>query len=182
MHGKIKNNLVIIENGQLSIYNLDEKQTWEVGRPAGEKRPDISLHSTTVSRSHGRFQNMDGIWFYLDLNGKNGTVYNNKRIKAGIKGRVKPMILKDGDVFVFGGGEEAIINSKTVWAMFVTREYGGWRVADTKGYKEVSFVGAERTVCYDNPPKGTVVKLEEGLGIYMGDITYLCGSIEVSGK
>lgn len=180
---KVRNNLIVIENGHLSVFHLDDKQTWEIGRPAGNNRPDIGLYSTTISRKHGRFQNMDGIWFYMDFSGKNGTVYNNKRIKSGIHGRVKPLLLKDGDVLVFGGGEEAIINCKTVWAMFSEREYGeSWRVADTKGYKELAFVGADRNVCYENPPKGTIVKLEAGVGIYMGDITYLCGNIGISGK
>ena len=36
--------------------------------------------SIPKSRKHGRFENMDGIWFYLDNNGKNGTVYNDKHI------------------------------------------------------------------------------------------------------
>lgn len=183
MHGKWNNNLIVIENGQLKVFYLDERQNWDVGRAAGEVHPHISLHSTTISRKHGSFQNMDGVWFYLDFNGKNGTVYNNKRIRAGLHGRTKPQLLKDGDVFVFGGGEEAVINSKTVWALFSEKEYGTyWRVADTKGYEAIVFEGENRKNCYDKPRKGTVVKFENGLGIYMGDTTYLCGSIEVSGK
>lgn len=105
MYGKKEKNLIIIENGQLTSYMLDDKNVWEVGRPSKENIPDIKLHSTTVSRRHGKFQNLDGEWFYLDYNGKNGTVYNQKHIKPGINGRVRPVMLKDGDLFVFGGGE-----------------------------------------------------------------------------
>ena len=95
MYGKKENNLIIIENGQLTSYMLDNKNVWEVGRPSKENIPDIKLHSATVSRRHGKFQKLDGEWFYLDYNGKNGTVYNQKHIKPGINGRVRPVMLKD---------------------------------------------------------------------------------------
>lgn len=110
MYGKKGNNLIIIENGQLTSYMLDDKNVWEVGRPSKENIPDIKLHSATVSRRHGKFQNLDGEWFYLDYNGKNGTVYNQKHIRPGINGRVRPVMLEDGDLFVFGGGEKQVLN------------------------------------------------------------------------
>lgn len=72
------NNLVIIESGQLIEYALDDKNIWEIGRPTKGNIPDIKLYSTTVSRKHGKFENMEGIWFYIDYNGKNGTFYNHK--------------------------------------------------------------------------------------------------------
>ena len=34
MYGKKENNLIIIENGQLTSYMLDNKNVWEVGRPS----------------------------------------------------------------------------------------------------------------------------------------------------
>lgn len=178
MSGKVNNKLVVIENGILSTYLLDDKLVWEIGRPSKENEPDIKLYSTTVSRKHGKFQNMDGIWFYLDNNGKNGTVYNNKHIKAGMNGRVKPVMLEDGDVFVFGGGEEAIISCKTIWAMFTNEECNErWQVIDTKGLSIFSFTDGKRSISYQNPKKGTIVKMEKGMAIYMGDITYLQGDI-----
>lgn len=105
MHGRKGNSLVIIESGQIITYALDEKDAWEIGRPTKNNNPDIKMHSPTVSRKHGRFHKMDGIWFYLDYNGKNGTVYNHKHLSAGIGGRIKPVLLSDGDTFVFGGGK-----------------------------------------------------------------------------
>ena len=59
----MENNLIVIENGQLNIYLLDNQVVWEVGRMSKEHTPDIPMHATTISRRHGRFQNMDGIWF-----------------------------------------------------------------------------------------------------------------------
>lgn len=179
----MNNKLIVIENGQLSTYLLDDKLLWEIGRPSKENQPDIKLYSTTVSRRHGRFQNMDGIWFYLDNNGKNGTVYNDKHIKAGLNGRLKPVMLKDGDVFVFGGGEEAIITCKTIWAMFSNMECNeNWRVVDTKGLSDLSFTDGRKTISYKKPEKATIVKQNNGMAIYMGDITYLLGDISVMGN
>lgn len=54
MNIKKSNNLVVIENGQLTQYSLDDKNVWEVGRPSRDNVPDIKLHSTTASRKHGK--------------------------------------------------------------------------------------------------------------------------------
>lgn len=183
MYNKISNSLIVIENGQLNAYQLDDKLSWEVGRPSKDNHPDIKCYSTTVSRKHGKFQNMDGIWFYLDHNGKNGTVYNKKRITTGLKGRVKPIMVSDGDIFVFGGGEEEIINSKTIWALFSTKQFDGeWRAIDTSGYTQLAVTDAEKTTRLNYPIKGEVIEKEYGMAIYMGDITYLTGDISVMGN
>ena len=182
MYGKKSNNLIVIENGQLTTYPLDDKNIWELGRPSKNNIPDIKLHAATVSRKHGKFQNMDGVWFYLDYNGKNGTVYNDKHIQVGLNGRIKPIILSDGDIFVFGGGEEAVINYKTIWAMFVTKELDdSWRVVDSKGLTTLKFADGENITTLENPDKGTVVEKNGGIAIYMGDLTYLIGNMELAG-
>jgi pSer/pThr/pTyr-binding forkhead associated (FHA) protein len=179
MHG---NNLIVIENGQLVSYALDDKLVWDVGRPSKDNMPDIRLHSATVSRRHGRFQNIDGMWFYYDKNGKNGTVYNGARMKQGIRGRVRPVALKDKDVLIFGGGEEAVINSRTIWALFSEKTFGGpWRVEDTKGLTKLTFSDGEQRTMFEKPGKGTVIEMSGGMAIYMGDITYLTGTASVCG-
>ena len=178
-----ENVLVVIENGQLSTYNLDDKLQWTVGRPSKENCPDIKLYSTTISRKHGRFKNKDGYWLYVDGNGKNGTVYNKKRIKAGLNGVFKPQMLNNGDVLVFGGGEEEIINSSTVWAMFLESAVdSAWHVVDTKGYETFVFTDGDKEITYNRPNKGLVVNMVNGIGIYMGDVTYLSGNINVKGE
>ena len=168
----VENKLIVIENGQLNTYELDNKRIWQVGRPTKDNRPDIKLYSATVSRKHGSFRNTDGIWFYLDNNGKNGTIYNNKHIEKGINGKIKPVMLKDGDILIFGGGEQPVINCKTVWAM---------HIADTSGWEELSFIYGEKNVQYKQPQKGTVIRQQKGMAIYMGDITYLSGNMNVIG-
>lgn len=182
MLGKKGNSLVVIENGQLTTYSLDDRVIWEVGRPSKENIPDIILHSTTVSRQHGRFQNMDGIWFYVDRFGKNGTVYNGKHVTPGLRGKVKPITMNNGDVLIFGGGDEAVINSKTIWAMFSNRRFDErWRVEDTRGLSRLSFTDGNQATVYEKPVKGTVIEKEDGIAIYMGDVTYLIGDIAVMG-
>ncbi len=180
MHGK-ENNLIIIEKGQLTSYSLDNKTAWEIGRPSKDNAPDIQLHSTTVSRKHGKLQNMDGVWFYLDYNGKNGTVYNHKHIETGLNGRIKPIMLKNGDIFVFGGGLEEIINHKTIWGMFSEKGFDDtWRIVDTKGINKLCFCLPEKNTVLSEPLKGTVIDDDAGIAIYMGDLTYLIGDINVA--
>ena len=182
MLGKKGNSLVVIENGQITTYCLDDRVTWEVGRPSKENIPDIMLHSATVSRKHGRFQNIDGMWFYVDKKGKNGTVYNGRHVTPGIRGRIKPITLNNGDILIFGGGEEASINSKTIWSMFTEREFDErWRVEDTKGLNRLIFTSGNQSTELAQPAKGTVIEKEDGIAIYMGDITYLIGDIAVTG-
>ncbi len=182
MSGKKANNLVLIENGLLSVYMLDDRVVWEVGRPSKDNLPDIKLHSTTISRKHGKFQNMDGVWFYVDYNGKNGTVYNHKHIDAGLKGRIKPLLLKDGDTFVFGGGIEESINCKTVWGLFLEHDFDeNWRTVDSKNMKQLDFISGDKETLLVDPQKGTVIKREEGIAIYMGDLTYMIGDMRMLG-
>lgn len=182
MKDKKENILVIIENGQLKSYTLDDKTKWEVGRPSKNNDPDIKLYSTTVSRKHGKFENLDGLWFYVDYNGKNGTVYNHKYIRPGLKGRIKSVMLKEGDVFVFGGSKEEVINCKTVFGLFLTKEFeDGWRIVDTNGYEKIKFITDDKITLRENPKKGMVLNTDQGIAIYMGSLTYLTGNIEIKG-
>lgn len=178
MHGRLCNNLVVIENEQLQVFYMDDKLSWTVGRPSKNNIPDIKMYSTTVSRKHGSFQNMDGIWFYFDANSKNGTIYNGKKIEAGLNGRKNPIMISDGDTFIFGGGEQAVFNSKTVWAYYSTKKYSEqWQILDTKDRKEVVFTDGLNDIMLNCEKQGTVVHLSSGIAIYMGDVTYLNGNI-----
>lgn len=175
------NILIVIENGQLNTYHLDDKPVWEIGRPSKNSQPDIRLSTTTVSRKHGRFQNMDGIWFYLDHNGKNGTIYHNKHIEAGINGRIKPVMLSEGDVLILGGGEQAEINNRTVWVMFTTYFYGdSWRRTEIKGFQNISISDGAETICLKNPVKGSVITRKSGMAIYTGEYLFLIGTMELT--
>lgn len=174
------NSLVVIESGQLTTYCLDDKIMWRVGRPAKENVPDILLRSAVVSRSHGYFRNMYGIWFYVDEGSKNGTCHNGRRVTPGIGGRTKPVILEDGDILVFGGSTESPAGSRTVWTMYLKKLLKDrWRVEDTRDSERITFSASGQSVTFAKPVKGTVFRKEEGIAVYMGDITYLIGDIDV---
>ena len=177
------NYLIVIEGGCLELYCLDDKVQWIVGRGSQDVKPDIRLYSPTVSREHGKFKNVDGFWYYYDNHGKNGTVCNDKHIEPGIRGRKKPIMLKNGDTFVFGGGTEKIINHKTVWAMYLDYRYNSnWRIVDTKDYKNLQFINGEEVISYKEPERGCGVNRETVMAIYMGGITYLWGDMKVTGS
>jgi pSer/pThr/pTyr-binding forkhead associated (FHA) protein len=174
------NRFVTIEHGQLTVYELDNRLGWDVGRPSSGNSPDIRLDTPTVSRQHGMIRNMDGMWFYLDKIGKNGTVYNGKPIKPGMGGRVRPIMLKSGDVFIFGGPEKPVIDNRTVFAVYLKESYGDdWRTEDTKGYEELMFSDGDSETTRKNLPKGSVIATQKGIAIYMGEVTYLSGSMRV---
>lgn len=180
MPGNRVNNLTVIENRKLDTYILDDRRIWRVGRLSKGHIPELNLHLLTVSRHHGEFRNIDGEWFYIDRNGKNGTVYNGRHITAGIGGRIKPVMLNEGDILIFGGGETAVINSKTAWAYFSGRLFeGGWRCENTKDVSRLCFNCDGKSVNYEHPEMGTVVEGEEGRAIYMGSTTYLSGNIRL---
>ena len=116
------NLLIVSENGRTQVYDLDTRSTWEVGRPYKEIDPDIKFYGKSVSRKHGRLQNIDGFWFYLDNNRKNGTRYNGKKIEPGINGRIKPVMLEDGDVLEFGGGDRSSDSCRPATAKYVINQ------------------------------------------------------------
>lgn len=177
----MNNVLIVIENKKINLYALDEREMWKVGRPHKDNVPDIQLTDHSVSRKHGVFQCIDGYWFYIDNNKKNGTVCNGKHIEAGYGGRIKPVMLKDGDTFVFGCNTDASINQTTSWAIYLSQGYdAGCRVADTSGVNTVVLTDGEETESISNPKTGTVVKHSQGMAIYMGDITYLLGSMRIA--
>ena len=90
-------------------------------------------------------------------------------------------MLRDGDVFVFGCGETPEINEKTIWALYSSRNCeGAWRAADTRGVHHLTFSDGKQTMQLECPPKGTVITQPAGMGIYMGDITYLLGQTALS--
>ena len=92
-------------------------------------------------------------------------------------------MIKDGDIFIFGGGEEAVINSKTIWAFYTTRSIDQrWRVEDTKGMTELVFCDDSQVTKVENPVKGMVIQRDFGIAIYMGDITYLSGNMRLKGN
>ena len=92
-------------------------------------------------------------------------------------------MLENGDVFVFGGGEEERIGCKTVFGLFSTKSFDSdFRTVDSKGYDKLEFKSGTKTSCFSSAKKGFVLEEEEGIAIYMGDLTYLSGKMELIGS
>ena len=179
----MKNNLIVIENGQLNTYLLDTRLVWEVGRMSKDNIPDITMHATTISRKHGKFQNMDGIWFYMDYKTTNKTLQNGRVLTAGLNGRVKPVMVSDGDVFVFGCGEQAVVSPGTVWAFFSTKYIDApWKGVDSRGCERLLIADGDSRYYLTDLQLGEKIEAEHGTVIYMGNVTYVAGDVQVMGK
>ena len=71
---------------------------WEnlMGRARG---CDIILNLGGVSRSHGTLvRDSEGVWEYRDLNSKNGSYINGRKV-------TEPAVLRAGDILTVGGGD-----------------------------------------------------------------------------
>jgi len=180
--GKKGNCFIIIEAGRVLTYNLDDKDIWKIGRYSTESSPDMELVTKTISRDHGRFQNMDGIWFYFDCYGTNGTAINGKVLTRASNGRAKPILLNDGDTFVFGGGPKGILNKNSVFGVYFTKIFEeNWSLCKTEGYNTLRITADGKTELISSLRRGMVIEKETGMAIYLGNETYILGDIEVSG-
>lgn len=173
---EIRSRLVIIEQAKLRVYHLDDKVSWEIGRVSREGSPDIGLITPTISRPHGNFKNKGGLWLYSDYCKLNGTTHNGIPLTA----TNNQKLLEDGDILIFGGNGNAVIDSQTVWAIYLNRQIDdAYCVEDTSKDKVLRFTDGTTVTKFVRPEKGTVVDKRTGLGIYMGELTYLLGNIRL---
>ena len=171
---EIRSRLIIIEQGELKVYHLDDKAVWEIGRASKESSPDIELFTPTISRPHGSFKNKGGLWIYSDYCKLNGTTYNGTYLTETNNHK----LLEDGYVLIFGGHGRAVINSQTVWGLYLKRQINEeYCVKDTSKARILRFTDGVTITKFVRPEKGTVVDKGTGLAIYMGELTYLIGDI-----
>lgn len=93
--------LVVLEQSQIRVYDLDQRNEWMVGRiiPDGSSNPDVPFHSWIVSRRHGWLKHIDQDWYYVDNpENLNGTFLNGIKIERNQTGARKPQTLTSGDV------------------------------------------------------------------------------------
>lgn len=125
--------LVIMEGDSVSVFSLEERPEWMVGRAESASVPGvIPLHSPIVSRYHGKLIKSGGIWSYLDNPGNtNGTLINGSLIprNGGI-----PVRLYDGDVLRIdkAAGTDSLRNA--VLMLFTTASAEGtWERCSIRG-------------------------------------------------
>lgn len=129
--------LVIMEGDSVSVFSLEERPEWMVGRAESASVPGvIPLHSPIVSRYHGKLIKSGGIWSYLDNPGNtNGTLINGSLIprNGGI-----PVRLYDGDVLRIdkAAGTDSLRNA--VLMLFTTASAEGtWERRSIRGKQSV---------------------------------------------
>ncbi len=89
--------LLILENGKpLRVITLQGDM--RIGRDDPDVYSDIKLQSPIVSRGHGDFSYVDGMYYYKDNNSLNGTYYNGKKLEPFNNRGTKSVALHDGDV------------------------------------------------------------------------------------
>ncbi|MGN0483647.1 MAG: FHA domain-containing protein [Lachnospiraceae bacterium] len=117
---------LVILDGETDIhcYSLSEDKTWTFGRESAHSHPDISVQSKIVSRTHGEFESMDGEWFYVEKESKNGTYHNGKKIRKGLKKKVRPVLLSDGDILRIDSEDLNAPDSRGVRILFLTEQAG----------------------------------------------------------
>lgn len=113
--------IIIMENGKVYSYELSVQTRLTIGRATSQNMPDIPLSSPIVGRKHGEFVYISGQWFYCDNGSRNGTFYNGRKIKAGLNGRVCPVLLQDGDVLRIDYADLNTPDSRGIKITFVAK-------------------------------------------------------------
>jgi len=91
--------LLILEGNNVNAVALNRKIQWSFGRVTPINNPDIGVSSPIASRTHGKFVQMEGHWYYVNNpRDVNTTFYNGKKILSGLNGRKNPVELTNGDV------------------------------------------------------------------------------------
>lgn len=132
-------NLVVLEDGAVRSYPLNENQIWKIGRKNPESENDIELESKIVSRKHGQIQSVDGEWYYIDNGSLNGTYYNGSKIKANDHGEFDAVKLSNGDILRIDSDSLDYPEERGVFFLFTTEGIGNQWKTVTLNKKEISF-------------------------------------------
>lgn len=131
--------LVVLEAGTVRSFPLEGKQVWKIGRKNPESESDIELESKIVSRKHGRIQNVDGAWYYMEEGSLNGTYYNGEKIKMNDKGEFDGVKLTNGDILRIDSDSLKNPEERGVLFLFTTEGIGNQWKTVTLRKKETSF-------------------------------------------
>lgn len=139
-------NLVVLEDGAVRSFPLEMKKNWTIGRATPDTEQDIMLDSKIASRQHGKIQNIDGEWYYIELGSLNGTYFNGEKIKVGSQGKFDAVKLSNGDILRIDSEDLESPEERGVWMMFSTEGIGNqWKTISLR--KKETHFGRDEELC-----------------------------------
>ncbi len=166
-------NLVVLEQGKIKSYCFVFTEKLTIGRATPVSNPDIPLSSPIAGRSHGEFLMIGSQIFYCDKGSKNGTFYNGRKIKQGIKKQINPIMLSSGDILRIDYEDLSKPDPRGVWMLITSNAIQGeWSV--------FSLVNREETTIGRNSASCNIVLPYSYISNKHALITYLNGNYYVS--
>lgn len=138
-------NFIVLENGFVRSFPLDERRIWSLGRIVPGTEPDIPFNSKIVSRSHGRLISVDGDWYFEHLSRTNGTYHNGIKINYSDDNASRTVKLKDGDILRIDSDDFDKPEARGVWMMY-SKECIGNRWFEANLNRAVTTFGREKDV------------------------------------
>ena len=117
--------LIVVENHEISTYDLSGRTFWTIGRPTKENFPNIPLKSMIVGRRHGELHLVHDTWVYVDGGSVNGTIYNDRYMNSRECNRKLSVSLKDGDILKVDSKNIGKMDSRGVTMFFSTNPMSG---------------------------------------------------------
>ena len=165
--------LIVMEQGEIKRYRLGFPEKLTIGRATPVSNPDIPLSSPIAGRSHGEFFVIGNQLFYCDKGSKNGTFYNGRKIKQGIKKQTNPIMLSSGDVLRIDYQDLSRPDPRGVWMLITSNAIQGeWSV--------ISLTDREETIIGRNSVSCDIVLPRSYISNKHALITYLNGNYYVS--
>lgn len=165
--------LVVLEEGTIQSYSLEEKQQWSMGRKAPGNSPDIVLLSAIAGRKHGNFLCMDGNWFFVDGGSINGTYYNGQKVERSTDDSVRPVPLRNGDVLRIDSSDLSQPDKRGVWMLFTTDPIGKQWINYPLDKHSDTYIGRDEECCQ-------IVWEQPYISRKHAKITYMNGSYYIS--
>ncbi len=139
--------LVVLEQGEIKSYRLSFPEKLTIGRATPVSNPDIPLSSPIAGRSHGEFLMIENQLFYCDKGSKNGTFYNGRKIKQGIKKQISPIMLSPGDILRIDYEDLSKPDPRGVWMLVTSNAIQGeWSVLSLADREETA-IGRNSVFC-----------------------------------
>lgn len=171
--------LVVLEQGEIKSYRLNFLEKLTVGRATPVSNPDIPLSSPIAGRSHGEFLMIESQLFYCDKGSKNGTFYNGRKIKQGIKKQINPIMLSSGDILRIDYEDLSHPDPRGVWMLITSNAIQGeWSVFSLAGRGETT-IGRNSMSCDIVLPR-SYISNKHALVTYLNSNYYVsdCGSVD----